>query len=402
MRFTYQARDNTGRVKEGEINASSRDEATRQLRQEGLFLLALDEAAAGSEANAGLSVFQKKITKSDVIYLTNQLAIMIDAGVPLAGAIEGIARQCENPTLKSTLATIQKKVESGESLSAALAEFPRLFDRTYVNLVKASEASGTLGLMLDRIALQHGRELETQGKVKGALMYPACMFVMCVGVCIFLLAYVFPKLTPMFATRGLALPTPTKVMIVLSGLLTQQWYWFIAGLVLLVGFILYARTKPWGRLSIDWLWLNLPILGPVTRKVALTRSMRTLATTVNAGVPMLEALALSGGVCNNAFYESAWAQVAEQVAAGKRICEVLDGHRLFPATLVQMISSGENTGKLGQVLVKVSDYYDREVETTIKTSTSMIEPLMVAIMGGVIGIIALAMLLPIFKLSTGH
>lgn len=401
MRFSYQARDASGRIKEGEINASSREEATKMVRQDGSYLLALDEIKGGS-SSAGLSLFQKKVSKDDIIYVTNQLAIMIDAGVSLATAIDGIARQTENPTLKQTLSTIQKEVEGGDDLSNALARFPKLFDRTYVNLVKASEASGTLATMLDRISQQSRKELETRQKVRGALMYPAGMFVMCVGVCIFLLTYVFPKLTPMFAARSLSLPMPTKVMIVVSGVLTQHWYWVIGTVALLGGGIFYARKQAWGRATFDWLWLNLPVLGPVSRKVALTRCMRTLATTINAGVPMLEALQLSGGVANNSLFESALEHVSDQVAAGKQIHEVLEGNKLFPATLVQMISSGENTGKLGQVLNKVSDYFDREVETAIKTSTSMIEPMMVAGMGGVIGVIALAMLLPIFKLSTGH
>lgn len=401
MRFTYQARDTSGRVKEAEIVAASREEATKQLRQEGFYLLSLDEIK-GEGGPSSPGVFARKVSRADIIYLTNQLAIMIDAGVSLAAAIEVIAKQCENPTLKQTLTAVQKDVESGDDLSAALAKFPKHFDKTYVNLVKASEASGTLGTMLDRIAIQSRKELDTRQKVKGALIYPVAMLVMCVGVCIFLLTYVFPKLMPLFASKGLSLPTPTKVMIVLSNALTQNWYWFVGSAIIITGFVIYARKQTWGRMGFDWLWLNLPVLGPLCRKVALTRSMRTLAITINAGVPMLEAIDLSGSVSNNIFFETAWRTVSEQVAAGKQIHEVLEGHRLFPATLVQMISSGESTGKLGPVLVKVSDYFDGEVETAIKSSTSMVEPIMVASMGGIIGFIALAMLLPIFKLSTGH
>ncbi len=404
MRFTYQARDPSGRIKSGEISAASRDEASRQLRQDGCYLLALEETRAmptGAAGGAG-GALRRRISRSEIIYFTNQMAIMVDAGVSLAAAIEGIARQAENPTLKQTLAAVQKDVEAGDNLSAALGKFPRQFDKTYINLVKASEASGTLAGMLDRIALQSRKELETRQKVTGALMYPAVMMLMCVGVSIFLLAYVFPKLTPMFAMRNLKLPGPTKLMIALSYALTHHWGWILLGVVLIIGGLVYARTQRWGRLAFDWLWLHLPILGPVCRKVALTRSMRTLATTINAGVPMLEAIGLSGEVANNVFFEDAWEDVSEKVAGGKQICEVLEGNRLFPATLVQMISSGESTGKLGQVLHKVSDYFDREVETAIKTATSLVEPMMVAVMGGIIGTIALAMLLPIFKLSTGH
>jgi type IV pilus assembly protein PilC len=399
MLFTYQARDLTGKIRDGEISAASEAEATRQLRQDGMYLLSMAERKGAANV-PGLELFQRRIRRGEIIYLTNQLSIMIDAGVPLASALEGLARQTDNPTLQRVLKSLQKDVESGEPLSAALARFPRHFDRTYVNLVKASEASGTLGKMLERIATQTRSELETRQQVLGAMMYPGAMVVMCVGVSIFLLTYVFPKITPMFATKGIKLPTPTRVMMVLSDALTHHWYWFILGVIALTGGFLYARRQRWGRVALDWTWLHLPILGSVIRKVTISRSLRTLATTINAGVPMLEALQLSGGVSNNIFYEETWNQVADQVTSGKQIYEALEGNKLFPSTLLQMISSGESTGKLGQVLNKVSDYYDREVATSIKSATSMIEPVMVAVMGGVIGTIALAMLLPIFTLSS--
>lgn len=402
MRFTYQVRDATGRIKEGEIKANDAADATRQLRKDGLYILALDVAATRpGSGGMGLALFQRRVSRADIIYLTNQLSIMVDAGVSLAAALDGIAKQTENPTLQKVLTSVQRDVEGGDDLSTALAKYPKLFDTTYVNLVKASEASGLLAQMLDRISQQSRKELETRQKVRGALMYPGFMFVMCVNVCIFLLTYVFPKLTPMFTIRKLSLPTPTKVMLWISDALVHQWYWILLGLAVIVGSILYVRSQRWGRRGFDWLWLHLPIFGPLMTKVALSRSMRTLATTINAGVPMLDALQLSGGTANNLLYEESWKDVADKVESGKQIHEVLEGNKLFPPTVVQMISSGEKTGKLGMVLNKVSDYYDREVETSIKTATSLIEPLMVAGMGGIIGTIALAMLLPIFKLSTG-
>jgi type IV pilus assembly protein PilC len=228
------------------------------------------------------------------------------------------------------------------------------------------------------------------------------MLVMCVGVSIFLLTYVFPKLTPMFAAKKMDVPKPTLIMMALSGALTNYWYLFVIGGLLLGGFLIYVRRQPWGRRAFDWLWMHLPILGPLVQKVALSRSLRTLASTINAGVPMLEALELSAGVANNHFYEQCWRNVGDQVMSGRQIHEALEGNKLIPATLQQMIASGEATGKLGQILNKVSDYFDREVANAVKSATSMIEPLMVAVMGTAIGTIALAMLLPIFKLSSGH
>jgi type IV pilus assembly protein PilC len=400
MNFTYQARDERGKIREGEIMAGTADEAMQQLRHESLYLTSLEENTR-TVSKPSPQWLRRRVPRAEIIYFTNQLAVMVDAGIPVAEALAGLANNTENPTLKEILHQIQRGVEGGENFSDAIGRFPKQFDNTYVNLVKASEASGALGHMLDRISIQSRNELETLQKVRGAMMYPALMLLMCVGVSIFLLTYVFPKLTPMFAARRIAVPTPTKIMMFLSEALTHQWYLFVLGTAAFVGLIVYVRRQHWGRQALDWMWIRMPILGPMLRKVAISRSLRTLATTINAGVPTLEALQLCAGVTNNVFFERCWLNVSERVAGGKQIHESLETETLFPRTLVQMIASGEATGRLGDVLTKVSDYYDREVAQAVKTATSMVEPLMVTVMGGVIGTIALAMLLPIFKLS-GH
>lgn len=399
MQFTYHARDISGQIRVGEIAAESIHAATQQLRQEGLYLLGLKEAAAAPQA-AAIPFLQPRVSRNEIIYVTTQLAVMVDAGVPLASALEGLGKQVTNPTLQRILGDVQNGVQAGDDFSDALARHPKQFDRTYINLVKASEASGSLAPMLDRIATQMRTELETRQKVNAAMLYPAIMLLMCIAVSIFLLTYVFPKLTPMFKTRQLDLPLPTVLMMTLSDALVNYWYAFLIGGVSLIAAALYARRRRLGRTALDWMWLHFPVLGSVTRKVAISRSLRTLATTINAGVPMLEALELCAGVANNTFYERCWSNAGEHVAAGKQIHEALQGNDLIPPTLLQMISSGESTGKLGYVLHKVSDYFDREVENAVKSATSLLEPLMVAMMGGVIGTIALAMLLPIFKLSS--
>lgn len=402
MQFVYQARDATGKVKSGEVAAATQAEATKQLRQEGLYLLSIDEQSSAKAPSTGVTI-RKRIKRSEIMYITHQLAVLTDSGVPLADTLASLSEQASNPALADVLQRIHGHVEGGEDLSVALARYPRYFDNTYVNLIKASEASGTLAHMLDRIAVQMRAELETRQRVTGALLYPASMMVMCVGVCVFLLIYVFPKLTPMFATKQMAVPTPTKVLMTLSDTLINYWYLWLLGLAVVVGGSIYARAQPWGRRALDWFLLSCPILGPMMRKVALGRSMRTLATTINAGVPVLEALELSGAVSGNSLYEQFWLEVCEQVTTGKQIHETLDDTTMIPPTVRQMIASGEATGKLGGILNKVSDYYETEIKNAIKSATSLIEPLMVFAMGGVIGTLALAMLLPIFKLSgSGH
>jgi len=398
MQFAYRARDVGGNLRQGELAASTAQEAGRLLRQEGMFLVSLNEADEAPNT-VSFSLFQKRVSRSEIVDVTNQMAVMIDAGVPLSTALLSVTSQTENSTLREILDKITNDVEAGDSFSTALGRFPKLFDRTYVNLVKASEASGTLGSMLGRIAEQSINEQEVRQKVRGAMTYPAVMLVMCIAVCIFLLAYVFPKLTPMFASRNIDIPTPTRVIMFVSSLLVDHTLLIVGTTAALVAAIIYVLRQPWGRRALDWTWLNLPVVGPMVRKVIIGRTLRTLATTINAGVPMLDSLKLSASVTNNVYYEECWLGVGQQVSTGRQIHEALEDEKLIPTTLVQMIASGESTGKLGQVLSKVSDHYEREVGAAIKTATGLIEPLMVMTMGGLIGGIALAMLLPIFKLS---
>ncbi|MCA9013875.1 MAG: type II secretion system F family protein [Planctomycetaceae bacterium] len=371
------------------------------MRQDGLYLLALEESDTNSRDGFS-AVRKKRVSRKDIIYFTNQLAIMVDAGVPVATALEGISKQMENPTLAEILTNIQKNVEAGCDLSAALAEYPRQFDKTYVNLIKASEASGTMPQMLNRIATQAEEEQETIQQVKGALIYPAIMLVMCIGICIFLLTYVFPKLMPMFAARGAAVPTPTKIMIAVSTAITSYWYLILLFLAMVGGAFYYVRSQAWGKSAFDWIIIRLPVFGTMLKKLAISRSIRTLATTVNAGVPMLEAIELSAGVSDNVHFKKSWEEISELVMTGKQIHEALEGKSLFPSTMQQMIASGESTGRLGMVLNKLSDYFDRDVKIAIKSATTLIEPIMVVCMGSIIGFIALSMLLPIFTLSTSH
>jgi len=393
IEFEYTARDPLGNKHEGTVEAASVEEATQKLRRDGFQVLEIEEAGGG------LGVLPKGISRSDIIYITSQLAIMVDTGITLSDALAGIVEQETNPTLRKMLLDLQNRVEAGEDFSKALTQYPRYFDKTYVSLVRASEATGSLGEMLERIATYQQKEMETRGKVRAALAYPAVMMVLATGVTIFLLVYILPKFAPLFEQKGTDLPGPTILMMSISDTLINHWYFWLLGLAAAVGGYLYGKRTGPGRLVIDWLRINLPILGPMMRKVIISRSIRTLGTMLGSGVSVMDAIRLAGEVSGNRFYEQLWEHVLDEVTGGRRLAEVLRESPLFPRVLVQMISSGEETGKLDQVLERVSTYYDREVETSIKATTSMIEPIMISVMGLVIGTIGLALLLPIFSLS---
>ena len=395
MTFHYRARDPLGNLLEGNLEATSVEEATQQLRRDGFSVLEVEEGEGGDAA----PLFPRRVSKGEVIYATSQLAIMVDTGITLSAALDGICQQEQNPTMKRILGDLKGAVESGQDFSSALAKHPKLFDRTYVSLVKASEATGSLGSMLDRIAGYLRKEVETRGKVRAAMAYPAVMLVMAVFVTVFLLTYVLPKFTPLFARQGAKLPLPTKVMMTISECLMGYWYAWLALVLMLVVAFVFGRKTPKGRIVWDWLKISTPLLGPLFRKVTISRSIRTLGTMIGSGVPMLDAIRLCAEVSGNYFYEQLWLNVQERVSSGDQICDALAGNKLFPPMLVQMISSGEQSGKLDTVLERVSNYFDHEVETSVKAVTSMIEPIMITLMGVVVGGIGLALLLPIFQLS---
>lgn len=390
--YQYRVRDSLGKIIQGQVAAAGPDAAAQQLRRDGFSIIELDEQDDGG-------LFPRRVSKNDIVYLTSQLAVMVDTGITISTALDGILSQEKNPTLRRVLADLRTSVEGGDAFSAALAKYPKLFDKTYISLVRASEATGKLGPMLDRIAGYLRKEVDTRGKVRAAVAYPAVMLVVAISVTIFLLTYVLPKFAPLFNRRGIQLPGSTVFMMNLSEAMINYWPLWVAGAVALVAGFFFGKRTDEGKRLWDWCKINVPLGGPMLRKVIISRSIRTLGTMLASGVPVLDALRMCADVAGNYFYERLWLHVLDQVTSGKQIWESLANNPLFPPMLVQMISTGESTGKLDIVLERVSGYYDQEVESSIKTVTSMLEPIMITVMGGVVGGIAMSLLLPIFSLS---
>ena len=396
MDFTFTARDSLGHTHEGTVAADNQEGALQSLRRDGLQVLTIDES------DDELNLLPRRVSRAEIIYLTSQLAIMVDTGINLAQALAGMQEQEENPTLKRVLGELRAAVESGEDFSSALAQHPRHFDRTFIALVKSSEQTGSMGETLDQIAHYLRKELEQFSKVRSALAYPAIMLVLAIGVTIFLLTFVLPKFTPLFQRKGVKLPMITEFVIGVSGSLMDYWYGWLALVVAVIAGMLCARRFESGRRVMDGFRINAPVIGPMYRKVIIGRGIRTLGTMLGNGVAMLDALQLTAEVSGNYYYERTWLNVVEEVTNGNRVCEALANNPLFPKTLIQMIASGEETGRLDHVLKKVSSYYDNEVETALKTATSLIEPLLMTVMGVVVGGIGLSLMLPIFTLSRSH
>ena len=404
MQFAYQARDAGGVMKAGELAAETIAEVAAALRRDGLFPVDIaprSHAAAKPAAGGGLALFAPRVKAGEVVHFATQLSVMADAGVPLGQALRDLAGQSEGGAMPTTLRSVAAAVDGGEPFSAALARFPRTFDLTFVNLVKAGEASGTLPKMLERTAERLETDLETRRKLIGAMIYPAAMLFLCLCSVAFLLTFVFPKILPLFEGREIELPGPTKLLMAVSDSLRNHWPYHLAAVLAGAAGVVAVRRSAGGRAAWDRAVLTLPVVGPLCKKVSLARSLRTLAATVSAGVPMLDSLRLAAAVAGNSAFERGWRAAADKVAGGAPLNQAFAGDPLFPSGVLQMMASGERTGKLGPVLEKVGTHYDREVAAALAAAMRLIEPLMTVLMGGIIGTIALAMLLPIFKLSGG-
>ncbi len=335
----------------------------------------------------------------DVLSFTNQLAVMMKAGIDIRSAIGGVADQIENRKFRRIVEQIKEDVESGNSFSDALSRHDNVFSPLYINMVRASEMSGNFGEMLGRITDYLGQQIETRRMVIGAMIYPAIIGTMAIVTTVFLLTFVLPKFTHLFAGKEQLLPMPTKVLMGISAFLRGYWYIVVGGLVGLgTATHFYIRT-PAGREAWDRTKLRLPLLKRMFRALYISRSVRSMGELVGAGVPMLETLRITAEISGNILYKRMWTSVHSAVKQGDKIVTPLSKHGMLPRNVVQMIAAGEESGSLAQVLGDVSEYYDKELKSTIKTVTALMEPLMIVIMGVLVGFIAMSIILPIFKMS---
>jgi type IV pilus assembly protein PilC len=340
-----------------------------------------------------------RVRSRDLITTTQQLAILVESGVTLAPALAAAIEEERNPTLRAVLRKVKESVEGGQDFSSAIAQFPRVFNATFVALAKAGEKTGALGSMLRRAAGYMQSEYETRSKIRSAMIYPAIMLIMSIAVTTFLLTFVLPKFVPVFESRHAKLPKITVVMLGISDFAVKYGPAVISALGgLAVAGVIFRRTKK-GREWWDAFKLRVPMLGMVTKKVALSRSVRTLGTLLGSGISVLEAIELAAEIAENTVVRRAWLSIKDGLIEGRRICDCMKQHAIFPRSLVQMVAAGEETGHLDAVLERTAEFYERELETTIKTVTSLIEPVMIIVMGFVVGTIGLSLLLPIFSLS---
>ncbi len=403
--FSYVARDVSGAIVRGDVTALDRGEAARTLRGEGKFVVSVQDkgtaAAAKGKATGkkpGLLVGDK-FKADDVIYFTTQLAVMVDTGVSLTEALEACVHSGNSPRFAKALDDVIEQVRAGKEFSAALMEHATVFPVLYVSLIKASEASGQLAPILERLAEHMVTSRDTVKKIKGAITYPIVMMVLAIGVTIFLLSFVLPKFAEIYAGREKSLPVLTQMLLNFGDVAAAYGLYIVGGLLAAgVGTFFYTRT-PGGRLKAERLKLGLPLIGSLYHKSYLARSLRTLGTMLQSGVSMLDGVQLTRSVCGSIVYEQLWDKVSQRVEGGQQISESLADHKQVPKSVLKMLGAGERSGQLGSVMERVAGFCESELNIAIKTLTSLIEPAIVMFLGVVVGGLVLAMLLPIFSLS---
>ncbi len=404
--FKYQARNPAGKQVAGVVTAQNESDAIGELRRQNLVVVSLEEKGAKRKFDWSITLWESKPGKrrarvrlQDMIVFTRQLATMLSAGLPLLECLEILREQTEDVGFKQVIEQIVDDVRSGSDFSDALRKHPRVFSNIYTNMIKAGEASGQLDEILVRLAEYQEATQALRQRIRAAMTYPCVSLILIFAISILLLVFIVPKFEDIFKGIHIELPKPTKVLLTVSIWMKTNWYIWSGALVGMVfGLIAYARTEV-GGYQVDWVKLKLPIFGPLFRKVAISRFARTFATLIQSGVPILGALEIVASTSGNRIIEDAVLSSSESVRQGETLANPLAKSGVFPPMVTRMIAIGEKSGALESLLEKISEFYDQQVATTVEQLTSLIEPIMIGIMGIIVGGMVLAIFLPIFKLA---
>lgn len=394
--YKYMALDMMGKNRTGKLEADNEAAALSRLQGMGVHITQVAEVKEGVK-RAGRG---GKVKLQALVIFSRQFATMIDAGVRVVKCLDILENQAKDPVLKPVLNQVKRDVTSGLSLTEAMAKHPKTFSRLYISMIRAAEAGGILDHVLDRLAMFLEKEQELRGKIKAAMMYPVVILIFSTLITAGLMIFVLPKFLDIFTQLGAPLPATTKALFAISSFMTTNWW--LGPIVIggLISFFKWYGNRPSGRFRIDGFKLKVPIVGEMIQKMAVSRFSRTFATLVSAGVPMLRSLEIVGETAGNAVIAGAIDTARTNVREGKKISEPLKASGLFPELVTQMIDVGEETGRLSEMLTKVADFYDAEVEVAVKGLTSLIEPLMIVFMGVMVGFIAISVISPIFSLQS--
>ena len=399
--YEYRALNTSGRTVKGIVDADSSRAARLKLRRNGIFPTELHEEAEaqGDKREFDVLRFLRRVKLQEVAITVRQLSTLLSAGLPLVESLTAIIEQVPNPALKKIVTQVRERVNEGSTLADAFAQHPRIFSSLFVNMTRAGERSGALEIVLERLADFTENQVAFRHKISAAMVYPILMTFVGIGVLGFLLGYVIPTVTQIFEDLKQTLPLPTLILMMASDGLRRFWWVGVVVLALmLLGIDRYSRTEA-GRLVLDRVKIKAPIFGPLALKVAIARFTRTLAILLRSGVPVLTSMDIVKNVVSNRVLEHVIEEARDNIREGQDIAPPLRRSQLFPPLATHMIAVGEKSGKLEDMLMRVADTFETDVETTVQGLTALIEPLMILLMGSVIGFIALSILLPIFQIN---
>lgn len=391
--YAWKGKNRMGEAQEGVLVSESRDAAAATLKRNGIEVTGISAMAAKGTKSFG------KVKPKDLAIFTRQFSVMIDAGLPLVQCLEILGAQQQDKGFQKIIEAVREDVEKGLTLQAALSKHPKAFNDLYVNMVGAGESGGILDVILQRLSTYIEKAVKLTSKVKGAMTYPVAVITIAISVVVIIMVKVIPVFSAMYDGLGSKLPFPTLVCMALSNaLINYSWVIIIAVALIVVGLRQYYKT-PAGRLQIDGFMLKIPIIGDVLRKSAVARFCRTLGTLISSGVPILEGMDITARTSGNMVIQNAILKSKDAVEQGRNIATPLAETKVFPPMVVQMVGVGEATGALDAMLAKVADFYEDEVDNAVANLTSLMEPIMIAMLGGIIGFIVIAMYLPIFNLA---
>ncbi len=394
--FDYSVRDRSGKIVSGTLGAASKSAVATKLKGMGYAPVSITQANSGMKKEIKIPGMGTKIKLKDLAVMARQFAVMINSSLSLLRALTILSEQTENKELGRILGLVRQDVETGQALSTAMGKHPNAFPPLMVNMIRAGEVGGFLDAVLLQLAENYEAEVKLRGKVKSAMTYPVVVFVIAIIAVVGMLLFIVPVFVKMFADLGGTLPAPTRVLVFLSSAMK------VAAPVGLVGLVVFSATWPKlkhkdaVRNALDPLKLKNPVFGQLFQKIALSRFSRNLGTMMRSGVPILQSLEIVSATTGNVVLERAIKDVQDSVRNGESLAKPLEQHKVFPPMVVQMMAVGEETGALEEMLHKISDFYDQEVEATTEALTSLIEPIMIAVLGGIIGSMIIALYMPIF------
>ncbi len=397
--FVYTAKKLTGELVKGILNAADQKDAINQLKSQNLLILGVKQKASGIEIKFLSGFFTPKVSFTELAEFTRQLSTMISAGIPLLEAVSVLKSQATNPTLKRTLEQIESDIRGGSDLSEALSRHPKVFSKIYVSMVKSAEVSGQLDNILSRLASYMEESDALKREIKSAMTYPVFSLILIIGLTIGLLVFIVPKFESIFATLKVELPFITRMLLSASRFMLKKWHIGIGIIVVVIVALKIALKYPKVQLFKDKIVLRLPVFGILIQKTTLARFSKTFETLLHSGVPIVQAMEIVATTCGNIFYEQSINKARDDVKKGENLGDSLQKTQAFPAMVNKMISIGEKSGNLEVMLDKIATFYEQQVRAMVKSLTSLIEPILIMVMGVIVGTIVMAIFIPLLKIQ---